>query len=197
MIKYIKKLLEIIGRRVNMIEISNGKRIGNYKKMPNRKKSLITKEFCEDFRENLIKHAEENDKNRGCKVDYSNECYMGFYSYIEGTYLFYDALKETCIKHNVIKAIYDYAKNMPWYDSDCFDDDLVLRMVDFGIIPYTTEEWESSKDFILDEAIEYEIIYHYKSKGYSVSEYGAWDKNDKSGLEEIYRDVDNIEIVWK
>jgi hypothetical protein len=39
-----------------------------------------------------------------------------------------------------------------------------------------------SKDFILDEYIEYEIVHHYKSKGYSVSEYGAWDKNDKSGL---------------
>lgn len=179
-----------------MIKMKNGKALGNYSKLPNRKKLLLTKEFCEDFKSNLIKGAMENDRRKGYELDYSNECYMGFYSGVEGTYLFYDALKETCIKHNVVKAIYEYAQNMPWYDSDCFDDDLVLRMVDLGIIPYTSDEWENLEDCTPDEWIECQIIHHYKDKGYSVVEHETWDKNDKSGLEEIYKDMQNIEIVW-
>lgn len=179
-----------------MIEMSNGTIIGNYRKLPNRKKTLLTKEFCEDFRDSLIKRAIENDKKRGLEIDYSNECYMGFYSAMEGTFLFYDALKEACIKHNIVKAIYEYANRMPWYDADCFEDDIVMRMVELGVIPYTTEEWESNEDFVLEDDIEYQIIYHYKDKGYSVIRCDFWNKYDKSGLEEIYKDMPNVEIVW-
>lgn len=179
-----------------MIEMENSIMIGNYRKLSNRKKTLITKEFCEDFKNNLIKHAIENDKEKGYEIDYSNECYLGFYSAIESTYLFYNALKETCIKHNVVKAIYEYAQRMPWYDSDCFDDDLVLRMVELGVIPYTTDEYESYEEYIPDDWIKYQLIYHYKDKGYSVSKYDFWDPEDKEGLEEIYKDIPNLEIVW-
>lgn len=180
-----------------MIRIKNGEVVGNYIKLPNRKKQLITKEFCEDLRDNLIKLAIENDKTRGYYIDYSNECYMGFYSSILGTSLFYEALKETCIKHNVVKAIYEYANNMEWYDSDCFENDIALRMVELGVIPYTTEEWERIDDFIDDEDnIEYHIIFHHTDKGYRVIQHGTWDKNDKAILEKIYEDCKNAEIIW-
>lgn len=179
-----------------MIKMANGRAIGNYKRLPNRKKTLITKEFCEDFKNNLIKGAIENDKRRGYEIDYSNECYMGFYGAIESTYLFYNALKEACIKHNVVKAIYEYAQRMSWYDSDCFDDDLVLRMVELGVIPYTTDEWNNLEDCTPNDWIACQIIHRYKDKGYSVIKHETWDKDDKSGLEEIYIDSPNVEIVW-
>lgn len=177
-----------------MIIMANGKTIGNYKRLPNRKKSLITKEFCEDFKRNLIKRAIENDKKRGYEIDYDDECYMGFYRAIEGTYLFHEALKETCVKHNVVKAIYEYAKKMSWYDSDCFEDDLVLQMVELGVIPYTNNEWENIEDYISDDDIDCQIIHHYK--GYDVIEHDVWSKYDKDGLEEIYKEKSNVEIIW-
>lgn len=167
---------------------------GNYKKLSNRKKSLLTKEFCEDFRDALISKALEQDKKEGIETDYSNECYVGFYSVVEGTYLFYDALKEACIKHNVVKAIYEYGNRMPWYDSDCFNADIVRRMVELDVIPYTTEKYET--EFRDEDDIECQIIHHYKDKGYSVSTFDFWDKNDKNGLEELYRDRSNVEIIW-
>lgn len=167
---------------------------GNYKKLSNRKKSLLTKEFCEDFRDTLILKAVERDKKRDIEIDYSNECYEGFYSAVEGTYLFHDALKDVCVKHNVVKAIYDYGSRMPWYDSDCFYADIVRRMVELDVIPYTTEEYET--EFRDEDDIECQIVYHYKDKGYSVSTFEFWDKNDKNGLEEIYSDMPNVEIIW-
>lgn len=179
-----------------MIKLENGKSIGNYAKLSNRKKSLLTKEFCEDFKASIINHALKNNNRTDYEPDFSNECYMGFYSSIEGTYLFYDALKEVCIKHNLVKAIYEYAQNMPWYDSDCFDDDLMLRMVELGIIPYSTKEWESLEDDIPSDWIACKIIYHYKDKGYNVIQNEMWSKNDKDGLEKIYADSPNIEIEW-
>lgn len=180
-----------------MIKMANGKTVGIYTKLPNRKKQLITKGFCEDLKDNLIKLATENDKARGYHIDYSNECYMGFFGSITGTSLFYKALKETCIKHNVIKAIYEYVNNMEWYDSDCFENDIVLRMVELGVIPYTTNEWENLEDFLDDEDdIGYHIIFHHTDKGYRVIQQGTWDKNNKEALEKIYDDCKNIEIIW-
>lgn len=167
---------------------------GNYRKLPNRKKTLLTKEFCEDFRDILISKAIDRDKARGIEIDYSKECYEGFYSAVTGTYLFYEALKDVCVKHNVVKAIYEHAKRMPWYDSDCFEADIMRRMVDLGVIPYTTEEYEV--EFRDEDYIECQIVYHYKNKGYSVIKQEYWDKNDKKELEEIYSDMSNVEIVW-
>lgn len=182
-----------------MITLANGKQIGNYKKLSNRKKRLLTKEFCEDFKNNMIKYAVENDKNRDIKIDidYSKECYMGFYGSMGGTFLFYDALKDTCIKHNVVKAIYEYAKRMPWYDSDCFDNDLLLRMVELEVIPYTTEDYENMDDGHFEELegwVHCDIITHHK--GYDVIQHDYWDGKDKKSLESIYIDSPNVEIIW-
>ena len=181
-----------------MIEIRNGKTLGSYKRLPNRKKQLITKEFCEDFKTILIERAIENDKNRGHEIDYTKECYMGFFGSIQGLYLFYEALKDVCIKHNVVKAIYEYAKRMNWYDSDCFDDDLILRMVELDVIPYSTIEWETNEEFIYssDEWIDCYIVRHYKDRGYTVITPDKWYKDDKISLEDIYKDDPKVKIVW-
>lgn len=165
---------------------------GNYKKLPNRKKTLLTKKFLKDLKLNIITRAKENDKKQGREEDdYSKYSYSGFYNAIEGTRLFYDALYDTCKKHNVVNAIYNYCNRMEWYDSDCFEADIMRRMIDFGLIEY---ENELDEPVLWDDEIKYTLTHHYK--GYSVSEYGYWDKDDKEGLESIYSDVKNLSISW-
>ena len=39
----------------------------------------------------------------------------------------------------------------------------------------------------------YKLIKHYK--GYCIMEYADWS-GEKESLEEIYKDSDNVEIVW-
>ncbi|WP_042348776.1 hypothetical protein [Bacillus massiliigorillae] len=47
---------------------------------------------------------------------------------------FYEALKIGSEKHNVKKAIYEYAHKMPWYLADYFDSELTILMYKKGII---------------------------------------------------------------
>ena len=165
-------------------------------KLPNRKRKLITKEFLQDLKNEIDNLDAENRKK--CKsphtIDYSKKSYFGFYGEISSTYLFYDALKNTCIKHNLTKAVYEYSKNLPWYYSDVFNDYLFILMVDEGIIPFETKENKELCEYKIEHDIKYKLIHHYK--GYDVVEYDWWFKDDKQGLERIYKDCDNIEIVW-
>ena len=109
--------------------------ISNYFGLPNRKRKLLTKEFLQTFKEEIIKiDSESNIKHNRPSVDYEKETYLDFYGNIESTGLFYGALEIACQKHNLTKAIYEYAKNLPWYNSDWFDDDLILEMVTKGVI---------------------------------------------------------------
>lgn len=167
--------------------------VSNYFKLPNRKKKLLTKEFLSDFRDEIIRRSEESDKKKGIDIDYSKESYISFYSQIESTYLFYNALEEVCKKHNLTKAIYEYAKNMPWFDSDCFDDDLVLEMVDKGIIEYDNDYTENYFNEEEELKSEYKLIQKYT--GYNVVKYGRWFSDSKESLEEIYND-DEWELIW-
>ena len=163
-------------------------------KLPNRKRKLLTKEFLQDFKKEIIKIIENQDKRHGKQgLDYENETYYGFYGDIEGTYLFYNALETTCRKYNLIKSIYEYAKNMPWYYSDAFDDCLVLEMVNKEIILESTE-----KDFIDFEEEDYfkakcKLIQRHK--GYNVVKYECWMEDNRESLEEIYKNSD-WELIW-
>lgn len=169
--------------------------ISNYFKLPNRKRKLLTKEFLQTFKEEIIRRdIEYNKKHDRSQLNYKNETYYSFYGQIEGTGLFYEALKSTCEKHNLVKAIYKYTLKMPWYDSDCFEEDLVLEMVKKGVI-----EKDKQEDCILDYdetdymKAKYKLMQYHK--GYSVIRYGYWYEDDKKSLENIYKDSD-WELIW-
>lgn len=169
--------------------------ISNYFGLPNRKKKLLTKEFLTDFRDEIIRLDRENKDS--VEMNYEKEDYTTFYGQIEGTHLFYKALKNTCKKHNITKAIYEYAQNMEWYDGDCFDDDLVLEMVHKGVIEYNSGYWKELEDGEDDEEEDtsnrYKLIERYK--GYNVVECDKWH-GDREDLEEIYKNKKNVEIIW-
>jgi hypothetical protein len=167
--------------------------ISKYFGLPNRKRKLLTKEFLQDFKDEIIKVDKEyNEKYNRLNLDYEHETYMGFYGQITETGLFYKALKRACEKHNIVKAIYDYANKMAWYD--VVDDDILLEMVKHDIIKY-----ERPEDFICDYDIEeyekakYKLVEHFK--GYDVVKYGTWFDDDRKGLENIYKDGE-WELIW-
>lgn len=168
--------------------------ISTYFKLPNRKKKLLTKEFLLDFKNEIINMHKETDRQRGCTdyLDYEQESYLSFYAQIESTVLFYNALEKACKKHNLTKAIYEYAKNMPWFDSDCFDDDLVLQMVDKGIIRYDNDQL-TEPDYYKDLQSTYKLV--KKCKGYNVVTYDSWFSDSREELEEIYSDGE-WEVIW-
>jgi hypothetical protein len=168
--------------------------VSTYFKLPNKKRNLLTKEFLQTFKEELIKIFSENDKKNNRNIDYENETYYGFYGQIESTGGFYESLKNACEKHNLIKAIYEYELKMPWYDSDCFDDDLMLEMVHKGIIKKDRpEDYISDYDIEKYETAKYKLVKYYK--GYNVVKYGTWFDDDREGLEEIYKDSEQ-ELIW-
>lgn len=71
-------------------------------KLPNRKKWLLTDAFLQDFKEEL-------DKINNIKPE-DKVTYWKTYAWLEHTVGFYGALKVASEKHNVTKAIYEYAK---------------------------------------------------------------------------------------
>lgn len=168
--------------------------ISSYFGLPNRKRKLLTVEFLTDFKEELIRLDKEYIAKHSTElnINYDEESYMTFYSQVEGTCLFYEALKSSCKKHNLTKAIYEYAIKMPWFDSDCFDDDLVLEMVKKSVIKYDSDNY-SYDDYEDEIKAKYKIV--RKEKGYNVVRYGSWFEDDKESLENIYNDH-NEKVVW-
>jgi len=167
--------------------------ISKYFGLPNRKRKLLTKEFLQDFKNELINiEMEYNNKYNRPNLDYENETYMGFYGQITETGLFYESLKRACEKHNIVKAIYKYANNMSWYD--VVDDEILLEMVEQDIIKYErTEDFEPLYDIDEYEKAKYKLVEHFK--GYNVIEYGTWFDDDRKGLEDIYKDGKQ-ELIW-
>jgi hypothetical protein len=168
--------------------------ISTYFKLPNRKRKLLTKEFLQTFKDEIIRiDSEYKNKFNRPQVDYEKETYYGFYGQIEGTVLFYQALKSACEKHNLTKAIYTYAQKMPWYDSDCFEDDLVLEMVNKRVI----EKDNNYYDDVYDESeymkAKYKLVEYHK--GYNVVKYGNWFEDDRKSLEDIYKDGE-WKLIW-
>lgn len=111
---------------------------------------------------------------------------------LKALFLFYNALESACKKHNLTKAIYEYAKNMPWYDSDCFEYDLVLEMVKKGVIDYDNDNL-SEHDYNEELTAKYKIV--KKCKGYNVVEYDIWHDDAREELEEIYAGSE-WELIW-
>lgn len=96
-------------------------------RIPRRKKWLLTDKFLTTFK---------NELDRIFKVHELDESpnYWNFYNHLEGTGGFYEALRIASEKYNVKRAIYEYARNMPWYDSDTFDLELVVILCKRGVI---------------------------------------------------------------
>lgn len=121
-------------------------------KLPKRKKNLMTKEFLQTFKQELDNVFNKEDDYQPLE----KRNYWNTYQYMEGTGGFYKALKTACAKHNLTKAIYEYVCKMPWYDSDTFDSELTLLMVERGIIEegsveeiYDDYDYENDSDFEL------------------------------------------------
>ncbi|MCM3387260.1 hypothetical protein M3649_03825 [Ureibacillus chungkukjangi] len=139
----------------------------NYK-LPNSKKWLINEEFLKTFKEELDRIFKIYEKEE-------NPTYWNTYAWLESTGGFYEALKIASEKHNVKKAIYEYACKLPWYKSDIFDSKLTELMYENKIIEegsvdgreeYPTleqlKEWEKNGEIKWTEEIT-----HYK--GYYVT----------------------------
>ena len=106
-------------------------------RLPNKKKWLLTKEFLTTFKEEL-------DKVFGIKGE-ENPTYWNTYAGLDGTSGFYTALEVASEKHNVKKAIYEYASKMPWYLADQFDSELTIMMYQKGVIEEgSVEETDTS-----------------------------------------------------
>lgn len=101
----------------------------NYK-LPKRKKNLMTKEFLQTFKQELDNVFNKEDDYQSLE----KRNYWNTYQYMEGTCGFYEALKLTCEKYDLTKAIYKYACKMPYYDSDWFDSEVTLLMVKLDVI---------------------------------------------------------------
>lgn len=96
-------------------------------KLPNKKKWLLNDAFLETFKEELDKVFELNEKEK-------KPTYWNTYAWLDSTSGFYKALKITSEKHNVTKAIYEYACRLPYFCSDIFDSELTVLMYKKGII---------------------------------------------------------------
>ena len=108
----------------------------DYLKIPNRKKYLITKEFCKTFKEEL-----------GSVFDYVLQDDRNIY-YTTSTYGFYTALEKACRKHNIM-ALLRYTYSLGWYQGDQFDALLVDRMHELGVIgEYDSKmySWDDEED---------------------------------------------------
>lgn len=121
-------------------------------RLPNKKKWLLTDAFLTTFKEEL-------DKIFEFKIEDKNPTYWNHYCWLDGTCGFYEALKITSEKHNVKKAIYEYACRLPWYHSDIFNGELTRMMCKRGIIE------EGSVDEINDDYPTKEQLLEWEENG--------------------------------
>lgn len=145
-------------------------------KIPNRKKKLLTKEF-------LLCLKEEIDLRTISNLEVTTT-YWGFYLHIAGSDEFIKALQVTCEKFNVKKGIFDYAINLLEEEFELFIEELVLLMVDKGVI-LEGNIYDGIPDYNNDSDlfINYEEIKEYK--GYNVIN-NTWILKEKEIIEKIY-----------
>lgn len=160
-----------------------------YKKLPNRKKAILTNDFLITFRDELIDVFTKNGDNR----DLTKETYWSFYSYIEESYGVDKALEIACKKHNLTKAIYEYGRNMVWYEYDEFAKDLIKLMVDRGIIEEGEYDEFNLNELNDDDGIKYKLVEY--QKGYNVVRFNWCFKDDIELIENLYSD-DKRELIW-
>lgn len=110
-------------------------------KIPNKKKWLLTDEFLTTFRDELDRIFKIKEKNYIAT-------YWNLYTHLGSTCGFYDALKIACAKHNITKAIYEYACKLPYYYSDWFDDEILVLMYQKGIIDEGDDSYDNEEDYL-------------------------------------------------
>lgn len=91
--------------------------------IPEQIKNLIDIDFSIDFKNNLDRIFKINTK----------ETYNSRYFYLESTYGWDEAMESTCTKFK-LDELYKYYSNLPWYESDLFDDELCCMLVKYKII---------------------------------------------------------------
>jgi len=99
-------------------------------KLPNRKRNLLTNEFLQDFKTELLSTFSSDIKN----MKLSKINYYTFYQAIESTCGFGEALRKVCKKHNITNAIYRYSGGLDYYSNDDFDSEITILMYKNGII---------------------------------------------------------------
>lgn len=148
-------------------------------KIPNRKKNLLTKEFLQDFNTSLLEIFKEELEN----ITLIN--YWSFYQAIESTCGFRRALKLTCEKHNITKAIFNY------YQCDSFDSFLTILMYQQSVIlEGNSEDYFSQDD--QNEWFKDDDIQWYKftipKKGYNLVGYDYYFNFTDSNINECKLD---------
>lgn len=162
-----------------------------YKKLPNRKKKLLTNEFLITFKDELIKVFSKEYE------DLTKETYWSFYAYIEECCGFDEALKIACKKHNLTKAIYEYGGRMQWYEYDVFTGDLTRLMLEKGIIEEgKIDDIDCEKIYKNDIGITKNFKILREFKGYNVVEYDWCFIEDIEYIENIYKDEGNVKLIW-
>lgn len=161
--------------------------ISRYKKLSNRKKKLLTNDFLMTFKNELIEVFSKDYE------DLTNATYWSFYSWVEESCGFDEALRNACRKHNLTRAIYEYQRRMAWYESDRFAGDLTLFMVERGVI----EEGENADPFespkIGNDTLRYKLVERHK--GYNVVKFDWCFKDEVEFIESLYKE-DRRELIW-
>lgn len=132
-----------------------------HRKLPNRKKNLLTDDFLIDLKDELERIFKRKDMTYW-DIAILNE-----------TSGFYDALKSICKKYNIKKAIYDFY-NRHWYDEDFIVEEITSLMLDRKIVKEGSIEDSYNDKEIYEQlkndpdVIWFKIIKPYK--GYNVVE---------------------------
>lgn len=154
-------------------------------KLPNRKLRLITKEFLQTFKIELDNIF--SGESSLIHIPFDKRTYWNYYQNLDSSSGFYKALKITCQKHNLTKAIYEYFRNKAWYISDSLDCELTELMYKLGVIEEGSIDelndvgWSQLNKWARDENNNeiqwYKIVNKYK--GYNVVQYNYCFLQDK------------------
>ena len=157
-----------------------------YHGISKRKRALLTDEFLKTFKSEIESIFDSSHFSYETKL-------ATLYTSIGNTYGFNVALQKACIKHNIVKAIYEYGESLEWYDSDNFYSDLAELMLNRGVISkgdHTTNEIPKGLE---NNVKRYKLVKRYKD--YSVIKYDWCLNADVRGLEKLTPLVDS-ELVW-
>ena len=158
-------------------------------KLPNRKLKLITKEFLQTFKIELDNTFSVESSLIHIPFDKRN--YWNYYQNLDSTGGFYKALKITCQKYNLEKAIYEYFQSRSWYISDYLDSELTELMYKLGVIDEgSIDELDDMNNpqniqWLQDTTDKNEIQWYKivnKKNGYNVLEYDYCYLEDKDEL---------------
>jgi hypothetical protein len=101
-------------------------------KIPRNIRKLITRELLQNFKAKLDERFAEDEPE-------SELTYHGFYVYLENTSGWKESFKEACEETNSQK-IYEYHSSLEEIDSDLFDDEFCLMLLEKGVSAKGTPE---------------------------------------------------------